>query len=188
MLYTSIGNIPKHQYVYVDSYYTHKEDLGMLKAIWFGLVAHPGRVWGCNVLLESGAIYRNVPIFAVSFRPKSEEVARDVSDNQKWNCYSNQFTTLEYTYLAGLKMARLKSDSKEIAEYGHYLFTAAHVGDGFSEEPSQAKEFHFCASQVDGRIFVMPTDLLLVEDKSFVEFDFDNLSKLKTQTVAYSCE
>lgn len=187
MLYTSIGNIPKHQYVYVDSNLTHKEDLGMIPAIWFGLVSHPGRIWGCNVLLECGAIYRNVPIFGISCQ-KVPDRKRYIAEYQRWNCYGKQFTTLEYTYFHGLQMSRLDSKTKKIAENGIYIFTASHVDDGFSEEPSQAKEFHFCYSIEDGRVFVMPTDLLVVHDDSFVEMNFEQMSKLKNQIVFYTCE
>ena len=42
---TVIGSLPKHQYVWVDSRFTHKDPVGFVPAVWFGLVSHPGRTW-----------------------------------------------------------------------------------------------------------------------------------------------
>ena len=60
-----IGAIP-HRYVWVDSQFTHLVPCGFIRAVWFGLVSIPSRMWGCNVVLESGAIYRNLPLHALA--------------------------------------------------------------------------------------------------------------------------
>jgi hypothetical protein len=69
---------------------------------------------------------------------------------------------------------------------GEYLFTAAPLGDGFSREPEQNKEFVF-ARLDNGRLTVQPTNRVLFEERSFtdvVEWPRD----VRRQTAVYSCE
>ena len=60
-------NLPKHLYLNVDTAFTHKHPQGYMPAIWFAITSTPGRAWGCHVLLENGAIYRNLPLHALHF-------------------------------------------------------------------------------------------------------------------------
>ena len=70
MRYDLIGQLPHHQYVQVDTRFTHTQPvLPSTPAVWFGLVSYPGRAWGCTVLLESGAVYRNLPLHALAHTP-----------------------------------------------------------------------------------------------------------------------
>lgn len=201
---TLIGSLPRHHYVWVDSRLTHSKPCGFVPAVWFGLVSYPGRVWGCNVVLESGAIYRNLPLHGLAWRQLTD---KDVAAEKRkyggwspfhcqfWNCYGYQFTLLEYEYLVGLKCMvkikeRLSPCPVEVGtlweETGSYLFTAAPVGDGFSAYPEQAKEFVFI--QVDnGRFTVQPTDRVVFVDHSFTRFKGFNLG-LKRQDKTYTCE
>ena len=57
MRYTLVGEIG-HRYVFVDASFTHKDGIGFIPAVWYGLVSYPGRAWGCTVLLESGTRVR----------------------------------------------------------------------------------------------------------------------------------
>jgi hypothetical protein len=83
---TFIGNIPNHQYIFVDSAFTHEKPIGFIPAVWFGIVSFPGRVWGLNVMLESGAIYRNLPPHAIAFDDKTG-VNWTPNEAQRWSCY-----------------------------------------------------------------------------------------------------
>jgi hypothetical protein len=163
MHYYRIGQLQKHLYLYVDTNFTHKEPVGFIPCAWFGLVSYPSRSWGCNLLLENGAIYRNVPISALSFTPNAEPWSLEQA--QAYNCYSDSFTVIEYTFLSGLKCA-VKIDSKALI--GHYLFTVAPTHDGFSHEPEQNKELLFIRLN-NGRLTVQPTNHIKIEDVSFTE-------------------
>jgi len=59
-LHTHAGSLPTHKYVWIEP--RAIGDHGWLRAVWFGLASFPGRAWGCHVMLESGAVYRNVPL------------------------------------------------------------------------------------------------------------------------------
>jgi hypothetical protein len=179
---TLIGSIPKHQYIWVDSNFTHKNPTGFVRAVWFGLVSFPSRTWGLDVMFESGAVYRSLPPHAVSFSENPRQRIWKVDDAQLWDCYGYDWTAVEYTYLKGLKCS---CKIKENIAYGTYLFTVAPIGDGFSNAPEQSKEFKFIELD-NGRLTIQPTNKVLFQEVSFTD---ENISTgLKLQTEYYSCE
>lgn len=177
---TQIGSIPLHKYIFVDSRYTHEEPCGFVPAVWFGLVSIPGRAWGCNVMLECGAVYRSIPPHAIAFT-QHPEVDWKVDDAQMWDCYGYSWSAHQYTFLTEL---RCKAYIKGKPYSGTYLFTVAPVGDGFSQEPSQSKEFKFIELD-NGRLTIQPTNRVTFIDKSFTEGE---VPKLRLQEDTYSCE
>ena len=183
MKYTLVGELPRHIYCYVSSTFTHREPQGVIPCVWFGLVSYPGRIWGCTVMLECGAIYRNVPVHAMSFVP---EPARPWSpyEAQTWDCYGEEFTLLEYNYLSGLQC---KAKTKHGDFVGEYLFTAAPIGDGFSAVPEQAKEFCFIKLEI-GRLTVQPTDKVVFSEPSFTKGNMEFPSGLARQNYIFSTE
>jgi hypothetical protein len=184
---TLIGNIPKHKYVFVDSCFTHEQPVGFIPAVWFGIVSFPGRVWGLNVMLESGAVYRNLPPHSISFSDK-DGVDWTPNEAQHWSCYGYEFVAMEYDYLSGLGCAARIADEHELKNFGQYLFTVAPVGDAFSAVPEQAKEFSFIHLN-NNRLTIQPTDRVVFFDSSFQrvaprEFPTD----LKRQTEIIGCD
>lgn len=181
---TFLGSLPKHQYVFVDTRFTHRKPVGFVPAVWFGLTSHPGRMWGCNVLFENGAIYRNLPLHALAHKPNADVDWRP-EFSQRWNCYGFDWSATEYTYLKDSRCtARIAGN---LSLLGHYLFTVAPVGDGFSESPDQAKEFTF-VRLANERYTVQPTDYLVFEDKSFTTHRWEWPKCFKRQSEIYSCE
>lgn len=180
---TLVGELPRHLYCYVDSTYTHKKARGFIPCVWFGLVSYPSRLWGCTVMLECGAIYRNVPAHAIAFSAKPKGAWKP-KDAQTWDCYGEGFTCIEYKYLAGLDCVA-SANSKKLE--GEYLFTAAPVGDAFSAYPEQAKEF--CFIRLDnGRLTVQPTNLVVFRERSFTDNKLEFPQGLKRQTDVWSAE
>jgi len=181
MLYTFIGDLPQHQYAFVDSTVTHKTAEGFVPCIWFGIVSYPGRVWGCNVLFKNGAVYRNVPIHALAWKANPDNKWTP-QDAQTWDCYGYAFSALAY---ASLKDVVCQVRTKTNEYRGHYLFTVAPMLDAWSARPEQAKEFSFIALD-NGRYTVQPTNQLLMVDASFVKPQWPTDMKIQTDT--YSCE
>lgn len=184
MNYSLIGELPRHLYVFVDSTHTHREHIGFVPAVWYGLVSYPGRMWGCTVLLESGAVYRNIPLHALATCQDPEPVWTP-QQAQTWDVYGTDFAALEYRYLSGLD-CKVKADGKELA--GEYLFTVAPIGDGFSAAPDQAKEFTFVNLDI-GRITVQPTNNIVFRERSFTTNDAMTFpTGLRRQTEVWSSE
>jgi hypothetical protein len=181
-LCTGSGALPSHLYVWVNRAFIRNDGEGFEPAVWFGLQSKPGQMWGCHVMLESGAVYRGLPPHALAFSDSPEPVWSE-TDAQRWDCYGLQFSLLRYDYLDGLECIA-KAGKREIG--GDYLFTAVPIGDGFSRAPDQSKEFMFVRTDGD-RLTVQPTNTILFRDRSFtVESGWP--SGLKPQTETYSCE
>ncbi len=176
-------NLPKHIYTNVDTAFTHKDSLGHMPAIWFAITSTPGRAWGCHVLLDNGAIYRNLPLHALNFFPEAAADAWSLKQAQQWDCYGWNFETIEYTYLRGL---RCRAECWGDVYYGKYLFTAAPFDDGFSDDPEQSKEFLFIKLD-SGRVTAQPTNKVMIFDDSFHKAT-DWPSGLKVSKSIYSVE
>jgi len=176
MTYSGSGNLPKHIYCFVDSSYIREKGKGFEPCVWFAIRSWPGRAWGCHIMLECGAVYRDVPPHALGFNECPD--VWNILDAQRWNCYGTQFSTIEYTFLQGLTI-------RTRALTGSYLFTAVPLNDGYTEEPEQAKEFVFC-HLLNGRLAILPTNMVLFEDKSFGKTEWP--SNLKPATHKWSVE
>lgn len=178
-----LGSLPAHEYVWIDSAYTHKKPVGFVRGIWFGLTSYPGRMFGCNCLLETGGVYRGLPLHALASEESPELVWSEAS-SQRWDCYGWNFSAHEYQYLRGLR-CKARCDKQDVM--GDYLFTVAPVADAFSASPSQSKEF-FCVRLDNGRYTMQPSNYVLFEDKSFTDHGWQWPEGLKTQEQIYSCE
>ena len=180
MIYTGSGDLPRHLYVYVDSSFIRRDGTGFEPAVWFGLTAKFGEMWGANLMLECGAIYRNIPLHALAFRPDPTPVWKE-QDAQAWDCYGAQFSVLEYRYLTNVQ-AEIRKPSKMM---GSYLFTAVPLFDGYTRHPGQSKEFVFLELE-NGRLTCKSTDMLIFHDKSFCTPAWP--TDLRRQVDTYHCE
>lgn len=185
MIYSQNGQLTKHVYCYVDSTFTHHTQQQFNYAVWFGLVSYPNRTWGCTVMFENGAIYRNIPPHAISFA-SFNDTPWAVHDAQLWDCYGYQFTVIEYTYLSNLSCTAMINNDKID---GTYLFTVSPIGDGFTAYPEQSKEFMFIRL-INNRLTIQPTNRVLFKDDSFVDKNANSslTTDLKPQTEVFSCE
>jgi hypothetical protein len=184
--YTLVGELPRHRYVWVISgFISNAPEVTMLPAVWFGLTSIEGRAWGLNVMLESGAVYRNVPPHGIRFCDDAPEMGEwNVSDAQKWDCYGDRFTTIEYRYF---RERRVFVHHERGVQGGEYLFSAAPIGDGFSLAPEQAKEFSFIKLDND-YLTIQPTNYVLFDDRSFTVDNAKFPTDLIRQTRVWSAE
>jgi len=160
--FSHAGALITHQYCLIEpnAIGTH----GWLPCVWFGLTCFPGRAISCHVLLECGAVYRNVPLHQLS--TVKDAPPWSAAQAQTWDAYGYDFSLIEYPFLAGMNArVKLQDDSEH---EGTYMFTLVPIGDAFSAEPSQSKEFFFVQLK-NGRYTSQPTNQVLIEDKSFVD-------------------
>jgi hypothetical protein len=179
---TGSGSLPHHLYVWADRGFTRRQGQGFEPAVWFGLRSFPGRAWGCHVMLECGAVVRDLPLNALATQPLPEPWS--LRQAQHWDCYGEDFALTRYTYLQGLE-ARVRVDLGEVR--GDYLFTACPLRDGFSAAPEQAKEFMFLATH-GGRITAQPTNRVLFEERSFTLKGADWPTDIKRQVEVWASE
>jgi hypothetical protein len=164
-------DLPYHLYVNIDPGVISTKESGPQKAVLFSLQPNIGFIFGGHVLLECGAIYRNVPLNAITV--DINQIDDDKNNNeswtpqhlQSWDCYSDKYDIIEYNYLRGLTTKAKGPNNEDL--YGIYIFTIIPKGDGFSRHLDQAKELVFCHHEKSGRIFIRTTDKILFEEKSF---------------------
>ena len=184
----SVGDIPKHKYIWVDTNFTHKQFIGYIPALWFALNSVCGRSWGLHVLLECGAFFRNIPPHAILFEDPHPlpTTTWSIKQAQRWDCYSQNWSAIEYRYLANLR-CKAAIDA-ETSLLGTYLFSVCPLDDGFTAYPEQAKEFMFI--QLDnGRLTIQPTNCVLFRENSFTVNDELLFPKdLKASDLIYSSE
>lgn len=136
-------------------------------------------------MLESGAIYRNLPPHAIAFSEEPEE-NWSITDAQTWDCYGQEFSAIKYKYLTHLD-CKVKLKSRRTV-MGEYLFSVMPINDGFSLTPEQSKEFTFVQTEGD-RLTIQPTNQILFIERSFTNNkDLFFPEGLKRQTDIYSCE
>ena len=174
---TGSASLPHHQYVWVDQSFIREGGSGWEQAVWFGLHSHPGRAWGCHVMLECGAVYRGLPPHALAVDDKPDDWT--LPQAQMWDCYGTQFSLLRYRVLIGLQA---RATNGILCDY---LFTAVPIGDGYSEHPSQSKEFMFMRTKGE-RLLILPTNKLRFIDKSFTA-EVER-PRLKLADTVWSCE
>jgi hypothetical protein len=174
-------SLPNHLYVWVDSTFVRAEGKGFEPAVWFAVRSEPNRAWGCHVVLECGAVYRNLPPHSLAFSEKPTYEHWKLKDAQVWDCYGREFDMVRYTYLADLQARYDNSDAK-----AKYLFTACPHSDGFSMAPEQSKEFMFMQTAGD-RLLIRPTNMLLFEERSFTQ-DTGWPTNIQTSTNIWECE
>lgn len=181
-LCTGSGNLPQHVYCFVESRFVRSgEPSGFERCVWFGLRAFAGRAWGAHVMLECGAIVRDLPLHALA--QHADAAPWTPANAQHWDCYGEQFSVVRYTYLQGLE-AHVRCDNEE--HLGVYLFTVCPMHDAYSAEPEQSKEFKFVALG-NGRFTAQPTNRIL-----FIERSFTNGTgwpvNIQRQSAIWSCE
>jgi hypothetical protein len=171
------ADLPIHQYVNVDAGAISD---GPQHGVWFAVQCNVGGVYGGHVLLDNGALYRNIPLHHLSNPQARNPPSHKPADLQLWDCYSEKCEVVEYDYLRGLQV-RLSG-----WKAGAYLATIIPVGDAFSRHPEQAKEF-VVAWMDTGRLVIRATNEIMFSDCSFMKPDASPLG-LYRQTVIPSVE
>lgn len=154
-------SLPFHIYGCVDrTFLSAGQRDGWEPAVLFGLTCPLNRTLGLTVLLECGAVYRDLPPHAWAFHP-TPEPDWPLTSAQAWDCFGGSAHVLEYRYLREFPVQIIRSGL-----HASYLFTVEFGEDGFSRNPEQSKCLH--ALELDnGRLTLQPNDRLLFHDASF---------------------
>ena len=179
--------LTRHLYVHADkAAMSQGQEQGWEPCAWIGLNAVPHRAWGCTVLLQCGALYRNLPLSALAVGEIGFEQKWKTADAQRWDCFGINFTTLIYPALEELDVS-VWLPTRQHWMGGSYLFTAEFYGDSYSMEPSQTKAHHFIELS-NGRIGCYPGNNILWHEISFTRVSCQKPAWLKVQTDVHACE
>lgn len=177
---TLAANLPYHVYGYVDK--AHLSDgavLGWEPAVWFGVTLPTNRALGLTVLLENGAVYRELPPHAWAFTPSAPPWT--IGQAQAWDCFGGSAQLLEYAYLRELAV-RVEATG----DTGTYLCTLEFGDNGFSRYPPQSKCLHLV--ELDhGRLTLQPNNHLRWSEASFTHLD-KPVDWLRRQSTVWGAE
>lgn len=180
-----ISSLPMgHLYAWVDrAFLSAGQRQGFERCSWFGLTSIPGRAWGLQVLLECGAVFSTVPPHALAFSAAPPASWR-LDQAQRWDLPGSIYSVHCYQQLAGRDV-----DAYVRGEWmpGKYIFSARHLGDGYSDHPEQAKEYNFIHVYVRERLTILPGNCMIVHDPAFTRVK-GKPDWLRTQTEVYACE
>ena len=110
-------DLPRHRYVHVIESAVHRGGAKdkTLPCVWWGLSATPGRMFGCHILLESGAMVVDLPLHAL--RHKADATQLWTCDKaQRWDAYGWSIEAHEPAYLTGLDCRVLTDDHRHVAD------------------------------------------------------------------------
>lgn len=173
-----------HQYVYVDAEAVSSKPQAPLPAVWLAVHSVPGRMFGATILLESGALYRDVPLHRLATRPDAPGWRPD--EAQHWNAYGPDVQVIRLPYLDGLRLTA-KCGRVRTREYaGAYVCSLQPLGDDYSRAPEQDKTFTLIALD-HGRYTCQPTDRVLVHDASFTRVEGWPTDLIRNRAT-WSCE
>ena len=179
-------DLPRHRYIHVIESAVHRGGSveRTVPCIWWGMSATPGRMFGCHVLLTSGAMVVDLPLHAL--RHKADATQRWYPEQaQRWDGYGWSLEAHEPAYLTGLTARVLDESHRAIVDTGDLWFLVDHVQDGYSLEPAQHKH-HWIVALSNGCFTCVPQDMVLVEERSFTSPA--GIPPIKRQTRAWSCE
>jgi hypothetical protein len=182
--------LPKHRYVWVDDAFVAREPEGkLLPAVWFGISSHPGRAFGCHVLLECGATVIDLPLHCLRWKENAPlvESEDELSESVAWDSFGWHAEIFESSYLAGLDVRVLNNTHTEFVAHATAWFAIDWLNNGWSDYPEQHKWLWVVAAK-DGRLMAVPQDKLLFEEVSFTDdVAFPN-GGIKRQTQIWSAE
>lgn len=157
--------LPRHRYVWVENAFVRRTTTeGVTPAIWLGVSVTPGRMLGCHVLLEDGAMVVDLPLIAL--RHRAECHASSHGALITWDSYGWDAELFTSDYLDGITALLLDEQHQKTETYGELWFAVDHLRDGFGLEPAQHKHLWVVALD-SGRFGWVPQDQLLLHDKSF---------------------
>ena len=183
------ANLPKHRYVWVSDSFVAREPEGkLLPGIWFGVSSHPGRAFGCHVLLECGATVIDLPLHSPRWKEDAHLESMDLSQAVQWDSFGWNVEVFESSYLSGLDVSVLSEDHRLVTSTGTAWFALDWIDNGWSNYPEQHKWLWVVAT-ASGDLMAVPQDRLLFSEASFTAPDAGlPRGGIKRQTQIWSAE
>lgn len=184
-------SLPRHRYVGVYASFVLKDaphDHRLLPAVWWGVSVTPGRMLGCHVLLECGALVVDLPLHALNADPTNPIPHPPLRPYQTaiWDMYGWEAELFAPPMLEDADVT-LRDFGDMTGCTGKLWFAVDHVRDGYSMAPGQHKHLWVVAINALGNVIQVPQDHFIVHDKSFTELT-DTLPRIKRQNRIYRAE
>lgn len=166
--------LPRHRYVWVMAEFVLRPSAlaerssPLIPAVWYGVSVQPGRVMGCHVVLENGAMIVDLPLHALRSMAQPEDIHWSVQDACRWDGFGWSGEAWEPPYVSGLTVRVLDAQHRLTDTRGTLWFCMDHLDDGYSLEPGQHKHLWVVALE-SGHFTQVPQDMLLIHEASFTD-------------------
>lgn len=133
----------------------------------FAIQSVSGKILTFHIMTDYGMLRSRVPISELFF----DEPEKDIPSHfkQLWDCFGENVTVLEYSYLAEKRCKVILKDRSSV--WATYLFTVDWFNNSYSDEPTDYKCGHILAAD-DGYLLCQPNNRIYWKDSNFVTKDF----------------
>ena len=155
------ASLPNIIYCFVENKYLGpKMPTGKTECILHGLHSRPGQSMATHVILETGAHWTGIPLFALTTKKETfDELKKE--ELEPWGGMGENLTTSYFDMLDGLESTVLSTKTK-----GRHTGTVIDWSDGFSRFPQEHKPLSLI-EMYNGQIALLPNNYFMVEDKHF---------------------
>lgn len=140
------------------------------EGIAIGAVVRKDMALCFTVLLESGALWYELPLHALAIKESAPLL--DITECQMWDCLSSQWIAHRYDHLRHLTafVWLNKADGSKDLARGSYMFTIDMMGTFYADHPSEHKTLNIIELD-DGQVVAYPNNRCLFEDKTFTKIN-----------------
>lgn len=133
----------------------------------FGIQSISGKILTFHIMTDYGMLRSRVPIGQLFYDEPTNDITSDYK--QLWDCFSENVTVLEYSYLAEKRCQVIVKDKSLV--WATYLFTIDWFNNPYSDEPSDYKCGHILLAD-DGYLMCQPNNRIYWKDCNFITKDF----------------
>ena len=162
-------NIPSFKGFVRKSYLTKniKENDDFIYVYCFAIQSVAGVIVTFHIMTDYGMLRSRVPISELFFKEPKIDIPSDFK--QLWDCFSENLSVIEYSYLAEKRCQVVLKDKSTI--WATYLFTVDWFSNPYSDEPTDYKCGHILESD-DGYLLCQPNNRIYWKDSNWVTKDF----------------
>lgn len=150
----------------------------------FAIQSISGKILTFHIMTDYGMLRSRVPISELFYDKPDEDIPSDYK--QLWDCFSENVSVIEYSYLAEKRCEVILKNKKYI--WATYLFTIDWFNNPYSDEPTDYKCGHILVAD-DGYLLCQPNNRIYWRDSNFITKGFPvNAKHFKVDTELESVE
>jgi hypothetical protein len=139
----------------------HKDEF--LDVYVFGIQSCAGRILTFHVMTDDGMVRSRVPLSEIFMKQPTKDIPFNYK--QLWDCFSNNVTVIEYSFLSNHRAEIVLRDGKKV--WATYMFTVDWYDNPYSDEPSDYKCGHIFQGD-DGYLLCQPNNRIFWKDSNWV--------------------
>lgn len=163
------ANIPNLKLKVRRSWLTKEENDKLIfdNCYAFAVQSVSGKILTFHIMTDYGMLRSRVPISELFYERPENDIPSDYK--QLWDCFSENISIIEYSYLAEKRCKVILKDKKMV--WATYLFTVDWFNNPYSDEPTDYKCGHILVAD-DGYLLCQPNNRIFWKDSNFITKEF----------------